>query len=370
MNGELYAVSYQSRILAFYTNGTPEASAATLNQYKMNGTTKIVTGEWTNQSTVVFKMNATDPDYNDIFRLQVELKPTSEAFNGTGLSTGEGVVWTRGGGSITVVCTVEGVADSSAGYHWRARIIDQYGFPTDWCSFGGNLETEIDFKVDSDAPEPPSALNAIAMPQSSPTYVALSWTAGTDETPRSELEGYYYYRSPTSMEGYVMKNAYPISGTSTTDSAVTNGSTYYYKVTLKDQAGNESPYSNLSSPPNLILNRIMTIESPKTGGYSGGAGDAVPGSTITYTISYTNNGFGIASGIVFIDKVPVYTEYKIGSATGEMISSVAFSNNGGSLYSYSPTGEAVDPNVTNIKWTCMDLPVNQSKTVRFKVVIK
>jgi hypothetical protein len=72
--------------------------------------------------------------------------------------------------------------------------------------------------------------------------VALSWTAST-----STVSGYNVYRSTTSGSGYSKMNGSLVSNVNYTDSAVQNGSTYYYVTTAVDSSGNESSYSNEAS---------------------------------------------------------------------------------------------------------------------------
>lgn len=67
----------------------------------------------------------------------------------------------------------------------------------------------------------------------------LSWTAST-----STISGYNVYRSTTNGSGYTKINSALVSGISYVDSAVANGTTYYYVTTAVDGGGNESTYSN------------------------------------------------------------------------------------------------------------------------------
>jgi uncharacterized repeat protein (TIGR01451 family) len=226
------------------------------------------------------------------------------------------------------------------------------------------------FGSDTNAPTVPASLDAVALPSSSPTYVHLTWLASSDEAGGTGVRGYNIYRSNTSGEGYAKINSLPINATSTNDSSVINGNNYYYKVTVVDNAGNESGLSPQASAPNLLITKTMSVEAPTSGGYSGGANDAVPGATITYNINYSNNGFAPATFVVMVDRVPDFTEYAMGSATGEAVSSIVFSNNNGLSYTYSPSGTYVDPAVTNVKWLCNDLEIDHASTVKFKVVIK
>ena len=58
--------------------------------------------------------------------------------------------------------------------------------------------------------------------------------------------------------------------------------------------------------PVLTLTRTSTVDAPID--YTGGRHDAVPGSVITFTMTYTNEGAASAESVVLIDKVPNYAE--------------------------------------------------------------
>jgi hypothetical protein len=84
-----------------------------------------------------------------------------------------------------------------------------------------------------------TGVNFTATPQQSHT-VALSWTASTTTT----VTGYNVYRSTTNGSGYVKINSSLVTALTYADSAVLNGTTYYYVTTAVDSTGAESSYSN------------------------------------------------------------------------------------------------------------------------------
>jgi fibronectin type 3 domain-containing protein len=55
------------------------------------------------------------------------------------------------------------------------------------------------------------------------------------------------YRSTTSGGGYVKINGSLVPSMNYTDSAVQNGTTYFYVTTAVDGSGNESTFSNEAS---------------------------------------------------------------------------------------------------------------------------
>ena len=93
-----------------------------------------------------------------------------------------------------------------------------------------------------------------------------------------------------------------------------------------------------------------------------GAAQLVPGADLTYTIGFTNGGTAVASSLVVTDPVPPNTDFKVGSVTSSLGTTgltvvVAYSNNGGSTYVYTPVSggggapAGYDRSVTNIRWT-------------------
>ncbi len=94
--------------------------------------------------------------------------------------------------------------------------------------------------TDLTAPSKPTGLNATA----GDTKIDLSWTANTEP----DLAGYNIYRSTTSPVLLTTPiNGTLVTGTTYTNTGLTNGQIYYYAITAKDTAGNESVLSNEAS---------------------------------------------------------------------------------------------------------------------------
>ena len=72
--------------------------------------------------------------------------------------------------------------------------------------------------------------------------VVLNWIASS-----TTVTGYNVYRSTTNGSNYTKINGSLVSSLNYTDSAVENGTTYYYVTTAVDGSGNESGYSNQAS---------------------------------------------------------------------------------------------------------------------------
>jgi uncharacterized repeat protein (TIGR01451 family) len=308
-----------------------------------------------------------DPNGLDVLYPEVEVRATADAFSDSATHTGDSVNYA--GSPVTGSVTISGFANLE-GYHWQARVKDEENTTSPWASFGGNAEDAIDFKADMVTPEVPTTLDAVALPSDVPTYASLTWYAATDEAPGSGFAGYNYYKSIYTDSSFSKVNTGLITTLTTTDEDVTQYNFYYFRVTSQDNAQNESVFSDYASAPNLVITKNMSVEAPTGGGYGGDADDAVPGAAILYTVNYSNNGFGIASGLEVVDEIPDYTDFKTGSATGERITAVSYSNDNGATFNYTPTTEATDPNVTNIKWECSDTSRYQDFDVEFRVIIR
>ena len=109
---------------------------------------------------------------------------------------------------------------------------------------------------DSTPPGQPTGLGASA----GDGQVGLSWNANGD----SDLAGYDVYRGTSSGGPYTRLNGTLLTGTSYTDTGVTNGTAYFYVVTAVDLSGNNSTDSaEVSATPsvpangNLLLSEVL-----------------------------------------------------------------------------------------------------------------
>lgn len=75
--------------------------------------------------------------------------------------------------------------------------------------------------------------------------VNLNWDAPSDTTDPDSIAGYNVYRAPSGSSAFQLLNTSLNVPTSYTDSTVTSGSSYEYRVTTVDTAGNESAPSNV-----------------------------------------------------------------------------------------------------------------------------
>jgi len=92
-------------------------------------------------------------------------------------------------------------------------------------------------KISSNATNSPATITVTGTGVSATVHsVALTWGASSS----TGIIGYYVYRSTTSGSGFAQLVASPLSGLQYTDGAVQSGTTYYYKVTTVNSAGQES----------------------------------------------------------------------------------------------------------------------------------
>ncbi len=100
--------------------------------------------------------------------------------------------------------------------------------------------------IDQTQPSTPNGLSGVSSNRSA----ALTWNASTDPPP-GKLAGYNVYRSGKSLTGYTKINSSVVANPTFSDGSLINSSTYFYKVTAVDSAGNESSQSSfISVTPN------------------------------------------------------------------------------------------------------------------------
>lgn len=360
--GKSDSANYSAGQGYIYTTNTKPATPEALAQYKADGTTPLPwPAGWTATSSEVMKMDLSDYDPGDILTPQIEVRLSSEAFTNT--PSFEGSTYNYSGTTLAASVTAASMEHAKT-YIWQARTKDQENFYGDWKTMGG---APFDFGVDLLAPPSVEVFWATASPESNPAYVYFTWEAVADSG--SGVAGYNLYRSTTPGSGYSILQSL-VSGTSTTDATVSLGTDYYYVIRPEDYAGGEGENSAQASAPYIGLTREVAVTAPTGGGYTGSITDAVPGSMIKYILSFTNRGFAVSANINIINKIPSYTEFKIGSATGEAGPAVYYSNDNGASFAYTPSGAEVDPAVTHIKWVCANISSGASRKVEFSVVIR
>lgn len=168
------------------------------------------------------------------------------------------------------------------------------------------------------------------------------------------------------------------AGTTTASTLINDfsGSSYHYNNDY-GQGINSITISAFNPPtPNVTLQKSV---SPTAGAQT------IPGADLDYTITFANSGTGGASSLVITDPVPANTDYKIGSNTSSLGTTgltlvVAYSNNGGATYVYTPVSggggapSGYDRSVTHIRWTfsgpLSQTSPNNSGSVGFSALIR
>src|ERR1043166_48799 len=208
------------------------------------------------------------------------------------------------------------------------------------------------------------------VPPIAPTYTAPAGATndkfyadacGWDNSPLSAT-----YRScigpanyPGGKAGGTISTTYTVkilsTGVTTASTLINDfsGSSYHYNSDYGIGI-NSITITALPAPvPNVTLNKSVSPSAPA---------QTIPGADLAYTIGFSNGGTAAASGLVIVDPIPANTDFKVGSVTNTLGTTgltvaVAYSNNGGSTYVYTPvSGSGAAPagyarNVTNIRWT-------------------
>jgi subtilase family serine protease len=144
------------------------------------------------------------------------------------------------------------IADGSTNLHYVAG--NGYDNATGWGSFhGANLLADLTGGSSTLPPGPPTGLKAVA----GNGTVTLSWTASTGATT------YNIYRGTTSGGEGATPIKSGISGTTYTDGSLTNGKTYYYRVSASNSAGASGLSDEVSATPaaqTLTITRGPTVK--------------------------------------------------------------------------------------------------------------
>lgn len=208
-------------------------------------TTNIAVNGGISQTNVWFRMTMSAV-MNTTLIPQVEAKPVSVAFDGTGIVDGAGVAYS--GTPVLGWVNVGSLSDGTS-YHWRARVKNQTTSDvSNWVSFGGNVDPgDTDFYIDTTYPII-SAVNATNIIGNSAT---IEWT--TNESATQQVE---YGTSTCDPGAYFEPSSGAGSGTShsVTLLGLSSNTTYYYRVRSKDLAGNET-----ISPSAPSCNSFLTV---------------------------------------------------------------------------------------------------------------
>jgi uncharacterized repeat protein (TIGR01451 family) len=131
--------------------------------------------------------------------------------------------------------------------------------------------------------------------------------AQESRTVNDNSDKYFYYKVIVSSESSGAPNSAYIKIVTTVETTSI--------PTGKYAGGNSLYYGGLSNvsddvvdsvaAPVLTISRVSTVDAPTA--YAGSIHDAVPGSVLTFTITYGNTGGASAESVILVDRVPANT---------------------------------------------------------------
>ncbi|MEW6556511.1 MAG: lamin tail domain-containing protein [Elusimicrobiota bacterium] len=213
----------------------PPNNPASMGQYKSDGITVITEGGTTDESTVNFKATISDPDAGNV-KLQVEVKPTASAFDGTGLLDSGFVA----SGSVVTLSSTSMPNDN---YHWRAVVIDTCSASSSWLEFGTAGNTDFTVNVTGPNNPPNAPTGGTTTPDGSVNWIndntpQFSWTFSDPDTGDTQSA----YQLTTSV-GYDTLKTASASSSHTPASALADGN-YTWNVMVWDNNDAVSPVSS------------------------------------------------------------------------------------------------------------------------------
>jgi len=139
------------RILILKALNRPPNPPTNMIQLKSDGKTILKIGKTTTEKTVILKAKVSDPDGNKA-RLQIELRRLDEYGGQFDEDTGGLKQSDLLEDNSEIMIPIYELADDD--YHWRARAIDEHGLASEWISFGGNLDSAVDFTLGQEVVAP------------------------------------------------------------------------------------------------------------------------------------------------------------------------------------------------------------------------
>ncbi|HCY37485.1 MAG: hypothetical protein DKM50_13060 [Candidatus Margulisiibacteriota bacterium] len=213
------------------------------------------------------------------------------------------------------------------------------------------INTGVTYDISS--PASASVLVAVAHPGS---RVSLSWGASLS----GDVETYKIFRGTNLL--IITNNIGNTTNTGYEDYSVIPSQNNYYQVVVVDHAGNESPSSNKDSAGNITISKQYATSK---GGLSS---QPIPGTTVQYSITFTNNGYGPVKGIGITDMLPATTNtvYVVGSAAASASCLRTYQHAALGAYDTSETAPIV-----GIKWSNFAvLNAGEQRTATYAVIIK
>jgi hypothetical protein len=240
-------------------NSAPDAPTG-LEQYKTDASTTIPNGNWTNESTVKFKVSATDDDTSEVITLYLQLRVNNDDFTtstdkATFNACASTTVWNSCNSKIwavasssegdysvspfTATATITSIATSTTGYKWQVIACDDSGDCSSWAEFNA---TQPNFYVDTEPPSPPGNLTIMAKTSQA---VTLTFGSQTDEPLISFSKYRIFYSTNTPITEadaeHIDTDLNHRNYNNTADTIVVSLSSstlYYFNIWVYDKAGN------------------------------------------------------------------------------------------------------------------------------------
>ncbi|NCI49459.1 T9SS type A sorting domain-containing protein [Sediminibacterium roseum] len=253
-------------------NSTTGCVSATV-PFTLNVTTGVssinrVTASRTNATslsyTVTFAHSVTGVDASDF-----TLVKTGTADGTVGTPTGSGTTWT---------VPVTGISGDG---NLRLDFTSPSGITP---AAGASFTSGQTYSLDHTAPATPTGFSVAAGDQQN----VVKWSANID----ADLSGYNVYGGTTSSPNTLLTTV--TSGTVFTHTGLTNGTTYYYRISAADDLGNESAKTSDAS---AVPKAAQTITFGALAGATYGDADIDPGATASsgLTVSYQSSNLNVAT---------------------------------------------------------------------------
>jgi hypothetical protein len=192
-----------------------------------------------------------------------------------------GLIWSRN--PTLTPAEVEAIIRSTSQDLGTAGLDDTFGYGR--IDAYAALAATPDLSNDTVPPANPTGLASTA----GNAVVNLAWTASTEP----DLAGYRVYRSTTSGSGYAEISTALVTATSYADTAVTNGTAYFYVIRAADTSGNLSGDSGeVAATPTAPSVVTLFADNFESGDLAAGGWSVQNGNSSVNSASAFNSGFG------------------------------------------------------------------------------
>lgn len=284
--------------VAYVDPGAPLAPSSPV-QLEADGSTTIAGGAWTRfgaVSTLILRATHTDPNSAEQLTPWVELQAGGTAFSGTcgqrssTVTAGSATSAPTGGAGVAASVSITGLLNNTS-YAWRTCTVDQLGFPSGWTARGGAPDLRIDSSVPTAANvTPASGATGVG---GTPTFTATYSDPAPANPGTVDFEVCTTSACTTTVQ--TGSSSSVTSGTGATwtpASALTGGTTYWWRARSTDAVGNVGAWTTATSFT------TAAAAAPSTPVHvSPASGSATAATTPTFTASFSdpNGGTGTVS---------------------------------------------------------------------------